>query len=287
MVRKTIWLAVLLLAGCGQATVQKTAEKLSTFDVAEPPAESPGPSASKPQIAYSYTVSYAFDRPNVAEVQGEQLALCRQLGSAKCMVVRSSLHTPGPNERFSADHAVLLVDARIAPDVNRRLDALASKGDARLSERQSTAEDVTRQVIDADAKVRAKQALAERLLAIIRSGKGNVGELVQAERAYATTQEELDAARQERASLAQRVAMSSVTIDYIYDEGLASSSAIGASLRSAGDTLSHSIATLVTAIVAGLPWLVVGVPLLLLLRRIFRKRGWRLPRWRRVAPPGE
>ena len=42
---------------------------------------------------------------------------------------------------------------------------------------------------------------------IIRAGKGNVGELVQAERAYATTQEELDAARAAQADLAQRVAV--------------------------------------------------------------------------------
>ena len=170
-----------------------------------------------PRIAYSYTVSYAFDRPTVAQVQGDQLALCRRLGSRRCLVVRSTLHTPGPDEHVAADEAMLLVDARIVAGLNQRLDVLAKAGGARLTERQLTAEDVTRATIDADAKVRAKQALAERLLAIIRSGKGNVGELVQAERAYATTQE-VDAARQEQASLARRVAMSSVTISYFYDD---------------------------------------------------------------------
>lgn len=279
-VRITIMLATLLLASCGQAgLVKKSTEKLNLFDVEEPtatPASQPG----APQIAYSYDVTYSFDRANVAQVQGEQLALCRKLGIARCVVVRSTLHRPGPDEPVASDEAMLLVDARIAGSVNQQLDALAEKGGAQIAERGASAEDFTRQVIDADAKVRAKQVLAERLLAIIRSGKGNIGELVAAERAYATTQEELDAARMERGSLARRVKMSDVTIHYVRSGAVAPSSAIVDSLRSAGATLSNSLATLITAAVAVLPWLVVAAVLLLILRRLARKRAWRLP-WRK------
>ncbi len=287
-------LAAACLASCGQSPVHKTTEKLEAFDVQEPD-PAPAPAAAGAQIAYSYTVSYVFDRPTVAQVQGEQLALCRGLGNARCMVVRSTLHAPGIGGGTNAgvaadvaagaadDVAMLLVDARLVTGFNQRLDALARAGGAHLSERQSTAEDVTRQVIDANAKVRAKQALADRLLTIIRSAKGNVGELVQAERAYATTQEELDAARQEQASLAQRVAMSPVTINYRYDDPSASRGVIANSLRSAGDTLANSLAAMIDVIVATLPWLVLGGGLWLLMRRIARKRGWRRPRWGRKA----
>ncbi len=294
-------LAAACLASCGQSPVRKTTEKLEAFDVQEPdPALAPA--AAGAQIAYSYTVSYVFDRPTVAQVQGEQLALCRGLGNARCMVVRSTLHAPGIGGGTNAgvaadvaagaadDVAMLLVDARLVTGFNQRLDALARAGGAQLSERQSTAEDVTRQVIDANAKVRAKQALADRLLTIIRSAKGNVGELVQAERAYATTQEELDAARQEQASLAQRVAMSPVTINYRYDDPSASRGVITNSLRSAGDTLANSLAAMIDVLVAALPWLVLGGGVWLLMRRIARKRGWRRPRWGRkesgdISPP--
>ncbi|WP_294243579.1 DUF4349 domain-containing protein [uncultured Sphingomonas sp.] len=290
-------LAAACLASCGQSPVHKTTEKLEAFDVQEPD-PAPAPAAAGAQIAYSYTVSYVFDRPTVAQVQGEQLALCRGLGNARCMVVRSTLHAPGIGggtnagvaARAADDVAMLLVDARLVTGFNQRLDALARAGGAHLSERQSTAEDVTRQVIDANAKVRAKQALADRLLTIIRSAKGNVGELVQAERAYATTQEELDAARQEQASLAQRVAMSPVTINYRYDDPSASRGVIANSLRSAGDTLANSLAAMIDVIVAALPWLVLGGGVWLLMRRIARKRGWRRPRWGRkesgdISPP--
>lgn len=298
-------LAAACLVSCDQSSVRKTTEKLEAFDVQEPD-PAPAPAAAGAQIAYSYTVSYVFDRPTVPQVQGEQLALCRGLGNARCMVVRSTLHAPGIGGGTNAgvaadvaadvaagaadDVAMLLVDARLVTGFNQRLDALARAGGAHLSERQSTAEDVTRQVIDANAKVRAKQALADRLLTIIRSAKGNVGELVQAERAYATTQEELDAARQEQASLAQRVAMSPVTINYRYDDPSASRGVIANSLRSAGDTLANSLAAMIDVLVAALPWLVLGGGVWLLMRRIARKRGWRRPRWGRkesgdISPP--
>lgn len=280
MRRNTVLLAAIALAACGRAQNMKVSEKLNAFDVEEPAPGAPGSPAAVagPRIAYSYTVTYAFDRRTVGEVQGRQLALCRELGPARCLVVKSTLNAPGPDDHIVNDEAVLLVDARLAGEVNRRLDALAVAGGAITANRQVEAEDVTRQVIDTDAKVRAKQALAERLLAIIRSGKGKVGELVEAERAYAATQEELDAARGEQADLAQRVAMSRVTINYAFDDTPGRQSPVRASLAAAGDTLATSLAALVTAAVAGLPWLVAGAIVLALLRWVRGKRGWRWPR---------
>ncbi len=279
--------AALLLAACGSAQNSSKTADMATFDVIEPPAEPPRV-AQGPQIAYSHTVSYAFDRPTVGAVQGQQLALCRTLGTARCVVVKSSLTTPGPGDHVVTDEAVLLIDARQAEAINRRLDAIATAGGATVASRQVDAEDVTRQVIDVDASVRAKQALADRLLAIIRSGKGNVGELVQAERAYATTQQELDAARGQRADLARRVAMSALTIRYAFDDTPGRDSPIVASVAGAGETLSDSVATLLTVVIAALPWVVVGGVLLLLLRHVRRKRGWRWPRRpTTVVPAGQ
>lgn len=276
-------MTLLLASGCspgGQA--RKMAVRLNTFDVAEPPAPAGAPAAAAetaaPRIAYTYTVTYAFDRRTVAQVQARQLALCRALGPARCLVLKSSLNAPGPGDHVVNDEAVLMVDARLAGDINRRLDAVAVAGGAAVANRQAEAEDVTRQVIDTDARVRAKQALADRLLALIRSGKGKVGDLVEAERAYATTQEELDGARGEQAALAQRVAMSRVTMTYAFDDTPGRGSPVGASLAAAGDTLASSLAALVTVAVAGLPWLVALALLIAAIRAVRRRMGWRWPR---------
>ena len=288
MIRKlTVLLVAALLAGCGQPQNMTTQERLNTFDVEEPAPDAPaGPGdVSAPRIAYTYTVSYAFEHRTVAQVQARQLALCRQFGPTRCLVVKSTLNTIGPDDHIVTDQAVLLVDARLASKLNDRLDALAVAGGAMPANRQVEAEDVTRQVIDINARVRAKQALAERLLAIIRSGQGKVGELVEAERAYAATQEELDAARGQQANLAQRVAMSRVTISYNFNDTPGGQSPIRASLATASDTLAMSLAALVTAAIAGLPWLLAGGAVIALVRWVRRKRGWRWPRRSRSSAP--
>lgn len=280
MIRQgTILLVATLLAACGKPQNMQ-AHKLSMFDVEEPASGAQGrPTAlAGPRIAYTYTVTYAFDRRTVGQVQARQLALCRQLGPTRCLIVKSTLNAPGPEDHIVTDEAVLLVDAQLAGELNRRLDALAVAGGATPANRQVEAEDVTRQVIDSDARVRAKQALAERLLNIIRSGKGKVGELVEAERAYAATQEELDAARGEQADLAQRVAMSRVTISYVFNDTPGQGSPVRVSLATAGETLATSLAALVTAAVGGLPWLVTLAIALALARWVGRKRGWSWPR---------
>ena len=291
MRRNIVLLTAALLTACSRPAppMRMVAEdRMAAVDLADAPPREAGSHAAVagPRIAYSYSITYAFDRRTVAQVQGQQLALCRQLGPARCLVVKSTLSAAGPDDHIVSDQAVLLVDARLAGKMNQRLDALAVSGGAKLANRQVEAEDVTQQVIDTDARVLAKQALAERLLAIIKSGKGKVGELVEAERAYATTQEELDAARGEQAALSQRVAMSRVTIDYSFDDTPGGRSPVRASLATAGDTLAKSVAALVTAIVAALPWLIAGAIVVALLRWVRRKLGWRWPRRaRNGAPP--
>ena len=290
MRRNVVLLGVALLASCGSKPQDmKSSEMLNLLQVAAEPAPSIPNSAATiagPSIAYSYTVTYTFDRRTVAKVQGRQIALCRRLGPQRCLVVKSTLNTPGPYDHFVTDEAILLVDARITNEINPQLDAIAIADGATLSNRQVEAEDVTRQVIDADARVRAKQALAERLLAIIQSGNGKVGELVEAERAYASTQEELDSARTEQASLAQRVAMSRISISYAFNDAPGRGSPIRSSIAQARETLSTSIAALLTAIVAALPWLVAGAIAIGLVRWIRRKMGWHWPRrTRSVLPP--
>lgn len=308
--RRTGWLiAIALLAGCSKPQ-QMRSSKLNVFDVAPDQAPSrfapesrfdiaapPGivaPDAAPaptpgPQIAYTHAVTYAFTRQTVAAVQARHLALCRQLGPARCLLIKSTLNNGGPDDLVSSE-AVLLVDARLASGLNGKLDAIATADGATVETRTTEAEDVTREVVDTDARVRAKQALATRLLAIINGHPGKVGELVEAEQAYAKTQEELDAARGEQAALAQRVAMSRITITYSYNPLTGASGPIRQSIGSAGETLAASIGALVTFLVAALPWALLLAGLVWLFRRLRWRLRWPWHWFRRgtpAAPPAD
>ena len=52
---------------------------------------------------------------------------------------------------------------------------------------------------------------------------------------------------------------------------MCSVSAIGYAFRESGSVLGESIASLITVVVATIPWLIVIVPLLWLLRKMWRK----------------
>lgn len=147
-----------------------------------------------------------------------------------------------------------------------------------VAERKVDAEDVTKQIVDTNARVRAKQALATRLLGLINSANGKVADLVAAERAFAEMQEELDAARSLRATLEQRVAMSAIDITYVSSASDSALAPIRRSVGGIGETLAFSIAALVNAVVAILPWALLLAGLIWIRRR----RGWRWP-FRRVV----
>ncbi len=266
--------ACVALAGCGQRH-DAGSMKMNALDIAGAP-NAPPPAVSAPQIAYSYGLSYTLDADDIAPVQARQVALCRQLGSARCLVVKTDLNRDDASGTTTAQTA-LVVDARLAAAFQGQLDAAATGAGGTVSARHVTAEDVTKQVIDTDARVRAKQALADRLFRLIGSANGKVGDLVQAEKAFADTQAELEAARGEQAELRRRVAMSEINIDYAATASRGSLAPVRLAVHGAGETLAISLAALLTFAVAVFPWMLVVAALLWVGRRL----GWRLRFWRR------
>lgn len=286
-----------LVASCGKQ-VHKDGPTLRTFDVSEPPpavqmprmARSPVPgsegdaaaqetSPAAPQIAYTYSMTYRLGARDVALVQQRHVALCDQLGPARCHVVAMAREADPVGSGQGT--LTLVVEARLARAFQQRMDAAAAGAGGTLSSRGIEAEDLSKQIVDTAAKVRGKEALAQRLLALLSKRDGKVGELVEAERAYAEAQEELDAARSWLGAMNGRVAMSKVDVRY---EGAAPAGnsawqPVREALGGAGEVLGASAARLVTLLLAALPWALALALLVLLARR----RGWRLrPQWPRL-----
>ena len=198
------------LAGCSKPQ-NKMASDMATFDVAEAPppdAAGAGPAIvqAAPQIAYSYGYAYTLPAAAIAAAQARHVALCDALGPARCRIVKME-RSGGLEGEYGGGTLQLIVAAPIARDLARRLDATAREAGGTPAGRTISAEDLSKQIVDTDARIRAKQALADRLLGLIQTRDGKVGELVEAERAFATAQEELDAARSWMGEMRQRVAM--------------------------------------------------------------------------------
>jgi len=282
-----------LTAGCGSQALHRAPADLRTLNVEEPlPPAKVAPAGADteegagqattpaaPQIAYSYSLGYRLDRDQVPAVQQRHVALCDRLGAARCRI--AAMSRDASDDNLTDAGLTLIVEARLARAIEDRLDAAVAGAGGSASSRGVEAEDLSKKIVDTAAKVRGKEVLSQRLLALLQKRDGKVGELVEAERAYAQAQEELDAARSWLAEMRGRVAMSKIEIHYQGNAPAASSAwrPLRDAFGSAGEVLGTSVARLVTVALAVMPWALVLALIVWLLRR----RGWRLrlPRFRR------
>lgn len=256
----------LALVGCHKVTDYNVIKK-SPVTTSPSPAAQPGEIV--PQIAYTYTFAFKLPERRIAEVQARHIALCDRLGSRCHLVSMDQAHGAG---RADAD-LELAVAADVARSFGDSLLAAVASGDGETTERTIQGEDLSKQIVDVEARLRGRQALADRLLQVVQTHKGSVADLVAAEKSLADVQEEIDTARSELTEARGRVAMSLVRISYEKKAGLGSfATPIGDGLAHMGSIAGMSVAALLSLLAALLPWL---VPIALI---AFGVRWWKLRR---------
>lgn len=278
------WLLVpLLLAGCSEGATE------NPYGLAEGPAvtrteaapamaqkagaDDRATATAAPQIAYAYALQYRLPGDKLAAAQAAHLKMCDALGAGRCRLVAQG-RSDGDGE-FVSGQMAFDVDSRVARDFADRMDRAVAGTGGSATGRSVSAEDLSKQIIDVSARIRAKQALADRLLELIRNRQGKVGELVEAERAFAQAQEELDAARSGLEVMQRRVAMSRIDAAY-RSIGIAGGGAlepVGEAFGAAGQTLGRSVALLIAFAVAALPWALLLMLVVWLVRRVRRRRS--------------
>jgi hypothetical protein len=289
-------LCLILLSGCGQReagsameTMDVTAAKLDMpMNVADAAAEEPnvplvGTPTAEPRIAYSYTLGYRLGTGEIGGVQARHIALCDKMGAGKCRI--KSMQRESSDGEFVTANLALVVDSKIARPFQGDLDKAVEAAGGESSSRAINAEDLSKQMVDTAARIKAKQALADRLMILLQNRSGKVGELVEAERAFAEAQEELEAARSWMSEMQARVAMSDMTITYASTSPSGSGlwSPIRDAIGEAGQILGESISVMLRFVIGVLPWFAGLAGLIWLVRRLGWAKNWRWP-WRRNAP---
>ena len=287
--------AILTLTSCGARPVDTIeAGSLKTLDikeqvpaggsgnqVAEDSAEKLATPAVQPQIAYSYSYGYRLSDGDIDSVQQKHIALCDKQGSAHCRIV--TMERASNDGQFATASLILEIDARQARAFSTALDQVVSSTGGDTSNRAIQAEDLSKQMVDSAARIKAKQALTDRLLILLQNRSGKVGELVEAERAFADAQEELEAARTWMREMEQRVALSKITITYNSrsPSGGGFWAPVRNSFASAGQLLGNSISGLIAVIVIILPWVLLIIGVVWLRRRWFKNAAMPWTKWRR------
>ena len=233
--------------------------------------------ASVPKIAYVYDFGFAIAGDELASLQQTHADLCEQQGPYQCRIL--SMTQSGEPGDYRSGELALAVAAPKARSFGKALvDAASSKGGEQTNGAIS-GEDLSKAIVDTEARLQSRIILRDRLLEVLRTRNGPVRDLVEAERSVAQVNEEIDQARSWLAEMKGRVSFSRVNIAYESASPAAGSmfepaaKAVGA-LR---DTFSGLLAVVIYL-------LGVGVPLALL---IIAMRRWWVRHGRAVWPRDE
>lgn len=237
----------------------------------EPAVRSPI-AVAMPRIAYTYGYTFRLAAGDVAAVQERHLGLCRGLGPARCRVVSMRRGGQAPDQVTA--ELKLEVAAPLADAFGRRLAAISVAAGARTLDRAIAAEDLTRQMIDSDARIRTRETLIRRLTGLLETRSGNIQQAVEAERAINNAQEELEAARALLGEMRARVAMSTVEIGYQAEAPAvaAAGNPIADSFARLGRLAAGSLGALILVAGIALPWLLAGALVFIVMRVLRRRR---------------
>lgn len=222
-------------------------------------------------IAYSHSIGMRLPVAAIEPTLQGHIDACNKAGPSVCMVTNSWMNA------YSEDEASASLYLRATPDwIEQFLSGVEAEAEAAKGEvtnRQTTAEDLTVSIIDTDARLKAQQTLQARLEQLLAERPGKLGELLETERELARVNGEIDSLKSTLAALRQRVDMSQLSISYETKRNPVSQGALQPLSDAFEDffyNLSSALAAVITAFAVGLPWLLLlGVFLWLWLKLIW------------------
>jgi hypothetical protein len=250
------------------------AERLEEKAVSEPakPGELANP-LQQTMIAYSYSMGLELPAKQVVPVRDAHVKACMAAGPARCQLLGTSSNAVGKDE-ISAQ-LNLRGEPTWLEGFRASIQADADKADGRLVTNSISSEDLTRQMVDTEATLRAQTKLRDRLTDLLARHQGKLADLLEVERELARVQGEIDARTSALNVMRTRIAMSDLTIGY-QSEGVAISDQTAdptvQALREFLGIVSYSFAGLIRFAAGILPWLILLVPAGWYIRRWLRKR---------------
>jgi len=259
-------LAVLALAACNKPAGPQVsadakgaaAEAAAESSGSKPNKFEPGGAGPGPMLAYVYQFGVEAPADHIRALVEKDQAACNDAGPAACAVTGSNIEQAG-NDQTNAQLTLKASPAWLAKFQATLADEARAAG-GHIAKTSITSEDLSVQIVDADAHTKAQAALRDRLQEALQNRPGRASDFVDAANGLAKAQGDLDAMQSELALLRQRVALSDVTIDYNASEVFASGSTwapLSQAVHEFSGMMAMALAAIVTIIGFLLPWAVV------------------------------
>ena len=226
-------------------------------------------------IAVSHALEVVVPAAQITEAWKAVADTCAKLD---CEVLSSSVRKELRDQPGGAE-LEMRVNPKDAPQLLGQID-----GVGRVASHNTRSEDKTAQVVDVEAHIKNRTEFRDSLRALLQQPGANrkLSDVLEIQQTLSQTQAELDSHATQLKLLMQQTTRQHVQVAFrpevTLTEGRAANP-IWTALRDAGQVMADSVASLITLVAAFVPWLVVLVPLVWGLRRVW---VWRA---RRRAPP--
>lgn len=235
---------------------------------------------SIPQIAYVYSYGFRISASEIRPLQQAHADLCEKSGPNICHIL--NLSQSGSEGDYVTGMLEIEVVAPKAREFGEQLGNLAKSKGGEAIDTAISGEDLSKQIVDTEARLRARILLRDRLMEILQNRTGKVSELVEAERGVAAVNEEIDEAQSWLAEMKGRVNFSKITINYQSGSPAAGGflEPIRQALGSAASMLGMTIALIISTFIFLLPWAAILIGVFWSKRRF----GWRWRFWEKPTP---
>lgn len=229
------------------------------------PASIAASSSSKRFIALRHALTVETPASKMQAAFDATAAHCEKL---QCQILSANFNRATPYSPPSASLAL-----RIPPrSVEVFIAGLAKSGEILQHHRNS--EDKTDAVIDTEARIKNLTDLRNRLRTMLQDKSAKFRDVIEIERELANTQAQLDSLHGIRKVLAQETEMVAVNIDFTAAQSVTETgffAPVALALNNAGRIMMESLANVITFIMAALPWLIFGIPIILLVRQFWTR----------------
>jgi len=178
------------------------------------PDQQGGGGGGQPAQLIAYTYNYGFKVPpaKMEGLLGAHKKACEDAGPAKCYVLNSQIS--GIGSESSSGYLQVRGSADWVKKFQTGMEDTLKPFDANLDSNNDTAEDLTVQIVDSEARLKSMKTMRDRLQELLKDRPGRLSDLLEIEREFARVQADIDSHESVLAALKLRVAMSIMTLNY-------------------------------------------------------------------------
>ena len=225
-------------------------------------------------LAYRYNYGFQLPAKSVAATSKSHADICIKAGPSKCQVLSSS--TSAQNEDYVSARLSLRAEPSWLETFTAQMQSSVKDAKGKMTGSSVSAEDLTRQILDTDARLKAQTTLRDRLQGLLATRNAELKDLLALERELARVQGQIESATTTLNVLRKRVSMSVVDINYQSQSVAVSQSAlapIGRALKNFVGEFAYGLSNVIGFFAGILPWLIfVIIPGIWISMKLWRRR---------------